>query len=176
MEVTCGLKVVEVFEALCNAQVGFKTLFDLAFPLELLTLNKLVLQVDQIRGGGGHWVAHAFVQLELLLELGRRLDPRGRLNVWMRQVKEVNISLHVPISQQLVTHGFRVNLLVQHELLLLVVHLVLARGSVRPLCCRLARQLVQGVLFCAGNKLVLLLLFRFLDNGVNLGVWVVNWL
>lgn len=66
---------------------------------------------------------HAAVLVKLLLfvPLLGGFDVAGGLGLWVGQIKEVNVGLHITAGEQLNADGLRINLLIQLEGALVIV-------------------------------------------------------
>lgn len=56
-----------------------------------------------------------FVKLLLLVPFLGWFDVAGGLGLWVSQVKEVNVGLHITAAEQLNAHSLRVDLLIKLE-------------------------------------------------------------
>lgn len=93
----------------------------------------------------------------------------------MRQVKEVNVSLHVPSCEQFYTERFRGNFFFQLEVALIGEVVAAASLVIRRTClfsCCFSGVFLEHILFGAGDKLILLLCFSLFCDLSNPSVRV----
>lgn len=167
VEVAGRFKVIQVLEVVGNAEIGFEALFDLGLPVEGLSIHEGLF--ERLQTGGRHVHLHAgpFVQLELLLEGGRGLDVAGGLGLGVRQVKEVDVRLHVATRKQLDAQSLCVDLLVQLETAFVLGEVACAGlvGRVAGLACVLLRAvLFKSVHLGLLNEFVFFLLLGFFND------------